>query len=475
MEHPPERWTLADLVDFEVLLKEREGTEVSRREREAVEAALAGAGRKSRGEAVRRGFRAWLEVRRVQLGEESGERIALALRFTAFLAAVVGFLAGTSVMRGMLHLTSEGRSFHLWIFLAVTIGLQLLILVFTVAVYFVMRGKRPRVGIMGEVLGGVARRFTRKKSHEVWKSVLGSPGGAQSVLGWRLTTLSQGMGISFNVGLLAGLLGCLWVFEVFFYWDTTFRALVPGQLFAVAEFLAWPWSWSGIAPAPSREEVKDFSLLSGHFQLTEEGRRQWTAFLFMAIAVWGLLPRVILWMVAKRGEARILSSLAFQERRHRELWRQLIRDESEERFEGPSDGVVVVNVGGIEIDEEALRGYLLRRLRVHADALFNAEVLDGSGEESAFEAIRSAPLGVIFLVEGWALSPKQVRALYGRVREIDKERAVRFLVLGDLTDGHPVAPSEDDLAQWEAFGDSLRDPAVVVSPFRTETAAGEGS
>lgn len=468
MEHPPEKWKLPDLVDFEVLLSGAEDRKATRRERDAVSQVIGGAQDLSRGETVRRGLRAWLEERRTQERITSGERVALALRFTALLAAVVGFLAGTSVMRGLLHLTADGaRSYHIWIFLAVALGLQWLILLFSLGVFLFLRGKRRPVSMVGEVLGGIARWLVRKRESAGWESLWNPLSGSARVIGWRLTTLSQGMGVAFNAGLLAGFLGCLWFFKVHFYWESTFASLVHDQLFGLAEFLALPWSWTGVAVAPDRAEVETYNLVTGHFSPTEIGRMQWVWFLFTAMAVWGLIPRLILWTVAKRGEVRALRELNFQERRHRALWRQLVRHESgEQQFEGPADGAVVINVGGIELGEAALKEYLLRRLRVHAEEVFNAAVLDGTGEEEAFTAIRRAPLGVVFLVEGWSLSPKQMRVLYNRVRECDAERPMRFLVLGEIRDGIPQAPAPEDVAQWEAFVDDLRDPAVEVALFK---------
>jgi hypothetical protein len=122
-----------------------------------------------------------------------------------------------------------------------------------------------------------------------------------------------------------------------------------------------------------------------------------------------------------------------------------------------------------------VRGFLLRELRVNPEARFTAAVLDEDGEEEALEAIRSADLGVVFLVEGWALAPKQMRALYERVRAVGgPEIPVQFLVLGELQKGKPTPPEEDDWAQWAAFVDSLRDPAAEAVAFEEPVPAGGG-
>ena len=183
------------------------------------------------------------------------------------------------------------------------------------------------------------------------------------------------------------------------------------------------------------------------------------------MVVWGLLPRLVMWLACGWGERRSLARLDFQEARHRELWRQVTRVERSLGTEGPADGVVLLDVGGIGIEVEAVKEFLLRRMRVNPEALHAAAVLDAATEAAAWRAIRKAALGVVFLVEGWALSPKQMTAIYQRVRAGGKDRTLRFLVLGEITEGVPGAPSDEEFAQWKQFVDGLRDPWTEVVAY----------
>ena len=142
--------------------------------------------------------------------------------------------------------------------------------------------------------------------------------------------------------------------------------------------------------------------------------------------------------------------------------------------EGTADGVVVLDVGGSGVETGRLREFMLREMRVNPEARYEAAVLDESAEEEAWEAIRQAPLGVVYLVEGWSLSPKLMTAIHQRVRSHGEERLVRFLVIGEVVDGVPGPPAKADFDQWKVFVDGLRDPAAEIVAFEAPEPVREG-
>ncbi len=136
-------------------------------------------------------------------------------------------------------------------------------------------------------------------------------------------------------------------------------------------------------------------------------RATWYPFLFAAIFVWGLLPRLILWMFAVYKERTALSSLDFQAKRHRELWREMMGTRRRDVSEAPLDGVLVLDVGGTGLGQDSLRGFLLRRLRVNPGEWHEVGVWDEKGEESAAISIRNAPAGVVLLGGGLGAFPTE--------------------------------------------------------------------
>ena len=161
-------------------------------------------------------------------------------------------------------------------------------------------------------------------------------------------------------------------------------------------------------------------------------------------------------------ERRTLAALEFQEVAHRKLWRELSRVERMVTMEGMKDGVVLLDVGGLGLETGEIRPFLLKHLRVNPEKSYSVGILDAAEEREAWEAIRSAPCGVVMLVEGWSLSPKQMTVLIERIRrEAGQETVLRVLVLGDGL----VAPDDEDFKAWQDFVDGLRDPHLECVSF----------
>lgn len=461
------KWRLRDLVDFEVLLRSGEsgkrppGADPCRAAvREALEK------RRPRREGARRrlGLRVWLEARREGETAGWGRHVTGAVRLAGGLLGVIAFLFGIGLMRGLLvEVEDLGRCYHVWVFLAVSLGLQWLFLGLSTGGYLLVRRRTGALSVAEHLVAWLAGRFATVVDGEVWRRLLRGGEGYRPVVSWRVARMVQGAGVLYNLGLLAGFFGCLWFLKIGFFWESSLPAFSWPKLVQLMQVLALPWSWSGTALPPAWEE-QDFSLLRQRF-FDEEGGADWWPFMMMAIAVWGLLPRLLLWLGCLWREQRALAGLSFQEPRHRELWRELTRIDRGEPASGPADGVVLLDVGGIDVPTEALRGFLLRHLRVNPEARYTASILDEGREAEAWEAIERAPLGVVFLVEGWALSPKQMNALHKRFRSGDPERPLRFLVLGPIRGGLPSAPAAGDVTQWKAYVDGLRDPAVEVIAY----------
>ena len=263
-------------------------------------------------------------------------------------------------------------------------------------------------------------------------------------------------GVGFNLGLIAGLFGVLWFTEIRFFWESSLSQFGGESLGKVTRFLAAAWGGEGLTDG----QIAGLRDVSG-----ETGDANWNAFfrfIFFALMVWGLLPRVLLWLLAVWKERRTLAGLEFQDPEHRKLWREISRVERAVTMEGMKDGVVLLDVGGLGVDVEAIRPFLLQKLRVNPEKSFSVGILNASEEREAWEAMRAAPCGVILLVEGWSLSPKQMTALVERIRrEAGEETVLRVLVMGDGVS----PPEEGDFAGWQEFIDGLRDARLECIAF----------
>ncbi len=451
MANDAPRWTLEDLVDFEQAVASSPATPA------AVKTAVIAASRGLEGAAARRtGLRIWLE----ETGRNSAGR-----KFTSALAMVGGglsllmFLSGISATLGMLD--RERGGINVTLFLAILIGGQWLVLMFA-ALAWLMR-RRAAEGFSGvqALAGKLARRLAGNRDDAWWQHLMDGGGAPRAAVLWRLARMAQKAGIFFNLGILWGIVWLVLVKHIGFFWETTTEVAMFSILEKSCQFLSLPWSawWPGAVPSP--DQIRAASWQPG--LVLPPGPAVWWRFLLMATIAWGLLPRLVLWVLAWQTGRRALARLDFQGRSHRMLWREITGVDRVETDAPPLDGVLVLDVGGSGLTESALRPFLLRRLRVHPAAWQSTAVLDPGAEEEAARSLAKAPAGVVLLAEGWSLSPPRMISLHGKIRACaGPEAPVKFLVANVGTDQSPTAVTADERREWSRFVDSLRDPAAEV-------------
>ena len=449
-----EQWTLEDLIDFESEIAA--ATPTPPQLREAVVSRIG----KLDGAAARRvGLRVWLDGVRTT---SDGAKFTSALGLVGSGLALAMFLAGVSGVLGMVD--RERVGVHVTLFLAILIGGQWLVLVIAAVAWLARRRAAEGFSTVQAVAGKLARRVAGEKEAPWWGRLMHEKGPARAALLWRLARMAQAAGISFNLGILAGLAGLVLVKHVGFFWETTTEVAMHSLLERLTVFLSTPWAawWPGAVPDAA---VIDASRWVPDRELPP-GPAAWWRFLLMTTLVWGLLPRVLLWFLAWTSSRRSLARLEFQARSHRALWRDLTGAARVDTDERPLDGALVLDVGGSGLTAESLHRFLLRRLRVHPVAWHSVAVLDSGAETEAARALANAPAGVVLLAEGWALSPARMSALLAKIRSgTGRETPVKFLVANSGPDHLPAAPTPGERLEWERFVDSLRDPAAEVFFF----------
>ncbi len=443
-------WNLEDLVDFEVALHDSPtvNAEVGREVRDGLR------GRDGSDLDSRRwGLKEWLRSRKTG----SGKRVTTVTRMVGLLLLVMTFLLGVGVIRGMVTTVDGKSAINIWVLLAGTIGIQWLILLGGLAAFLLFRYWIGGMGWLKEITSSVVRKLAGKVSPDAWDSLIQGKGKQPSALGWRLTRVLQLGGVGFNLGLIAGLFGVLFFKEINFYWESSMSQFGGDALGKVTRFMAAAWGGGGMNEASVAE------LRSPRGEGAGEIWGVFLKFLFMSFTVWGLLPRVLLWLFAVRQERKTLAGLEFQDIAHRKLWREMSRVERSVVIEGPSDGVVLLDVGGLNLDTAELRPFLLQTLRVNPEKSYSVGTLDAAEEREAWAAMRNAPCGVVMLVEGWSLSPKQITALVAKLRrEAGEDTVLRILVMGDGV----AAPDDVEFKEWEKFTDGLRDPKLECIAYQ---------
>ncbi len=442
-------WSLENLVDFEVAVQQspRVDAEVGRRIREEIrEESLSDLSMR------RWGFKEWLRSKYTG----SGAKVVSVTRLLGVVLLIGTFLMGVGVIRGVVTKIDGNSSLNIWVLLAGTIGIQWLLLLGGLVTFLLARYWIGGVGWLKDLLSSLVRNLAGKMSPDTWQALIQGKGKQPSALAWRLTRLLQLAGVGFNVGLITGLFGLLWFTNVHFYWESSLSQFGGESLGRVTRFLAAAWGGGGL----SDSQIAGLKNVSG-----ETGGDNWDAFfrfIFAALFVWGLLPRLLLWALAVSKERKTLAALEFQDVEHRRLWREISRVERAVTMEGMKDGAVLLDVGGLGIETDKIRPFLLQRLRVNPEQSFAIGILDASEEREAWQAMNAAPCGVVLLVEGWDLSPKQISALIARIRKEAGEKTVlRILVMGDGV----KSPGDEDFMAWQGFVDGLRDPKLECVAF----------
>lgn len=456
-----DRWTLEDLIDFTVEIDA--SPRVTPESREAVSEAV----RNLDGVAAKReGLRAWLELVR---GESTGTRFLSALSMAGAVLCVLMFLAGISGVLGMLDHARNGVNVTL--FIVILLGGQWLVLLAALVAAMARRRSMEGFSLVQSAVAKVIRRFAGEGKTPWWSRLMGEGGAARGAVLWRVARVVQAGGICFNLGLLAGLGGLVMFRHVGFFWETTTEWSMHDLLCRLTRLMALPWSswWPEALPDP--DDIKATRWFPG--RELSPGPAVWWSFLLLALFFWGLLPRLLLWLLAWRSGGRALAALDFQSRPARALWRDLTTNSRADSDDKPLDGVLVLDVGGCGLTEESLRPFLLRGLRVHPSSWHQVAVLDEGSERGVSEALGKAPAGVVLLAEGWALSPPRMKALHERIRaRAGRETPMQYLVANVGAGNTPVPPSREELREWERFVDALADPHAEVHAY-ADAQAGE--
>ena len=222
-------WRLKDVVDFELLLEKTSLWKESWRGgvKDEVEQLRVGSSGITEVNCRRWGLRQMLEQVRGREHEQTGTRVVLSLRLVGLGFCLLMFLLGVALVRGQLvnyqYLDDQlgevtevtARGFNIWILLASTIGIQLLLLLISGSGYWLWRRWRGNISMLQGLLALAVRRFGAKHiERSRWSGILQSGMGMWH---WRLARLLQAAGVTYNVGLLVGLLGCLWFMQVWFF------------------------------------------------------------------------------------------------------------------------------------------------------------------------------------------------------------------------------------------------------------------
>lgn len=209
------------------------------------------------------------------------------------LVSALGFLLGILTMGGLL-LVEQQRPVNVLVFLALFVGLQLLLLVLTLgaSLFLAVRGDSAFTEAHFNIIHWLVRRSYQRLSKEL------RPDQFAPLLRWLMLSLGQLFGVCFNAGALIALLTILLLVDRSFGWSSTLD-ISAGGLHQLLNAMAAPWSWFWPAAGVDMTLVENtrYQSLQQHFDAEQvQAMRRWWPFLCAAILFYGLLPRVLLWI-----------------------------------------------------------------------------------------------------------------------------------------------------------------------------------
>ena len=357
-------WSLADVVDFEMLLHEDKGQAekpLDTRDRKIFVEAIRPQLKEDETRSPPRSglFRCWLEARRKgrsATGNEllPGDAVDSATGVVSTLLFLFGLLVGLVVASSLLRYQTgqAGQvgagnpavnvSWYLWILVGVQVALAVLGLLGVLSLRFNLLPEGLRNLFTG--MSGVVRRVwlwaagkfrIEASQRESYRRYAGLAQARGSIYGSVLTTRSlrlvQVFGVAFNLAALLTTFLILLGSNRSFGWESTVIEK-SDNVHAVVKTMAAPWSWIwGEGEGyPSLKQVEDSRISAYKADVNEveaDARRSWWRFLLLAVFTYGLLPRLILYGLTSLTLRRNLKNLKFNHADCQRLYDRMITPE----------------------------------------------------------------------------------------------------------------------------------------------------
>lgn len=312
-----DRPILADLVDLSVQVDLDAGSnpaDLRRRDRAIGQELAHLAGKPWRQ------LQQWLRKVNPDKPAQAGDTAVKMLRRMVLILFLLGLLVGWGASLGIFSYNGT-RPVNVVNVLAAFVGVQLLLLLLTVIIVLpsnllrLLPGARQVQDFIGQLSPGrlvpIAVRYLPAEYRLSLGAALGRQKANHIAYGraqkWLILQFSQIFAIAFNIGALACCLYLVTVSDLAFSWSTTLRVDSQSFHWFITQ-LAWPWrDWLPSA-VPSIDIISDtryFRFNKGMLPnatgspINVAALGQWWQFLLMAIACYGLLPRLCMFALTQ--------------------------------------------------------------------------------------------------------------------------------------------------------------------------------
>ncbi len=261
-----------------------------------------------------------------------------AYQLASIFALCIGAVMGAGVALSLL--VYNGREpVNVSIFLLVLVFSQLFLVGLTI-IFLILNSFRNRDKVPHPAISLVSRLFSLLlkwlaskipvKSLQEFQAAVGNMRMMGQVYGsvyiWPFFLLIQLFGIGFNLGALSATLLRITCVDLAFGWQSTLE-FGPYTAYSIVRFLAAPWAWllpqgAGF-PDAAQIEGSRMILKEGIYHLATKDLVSWWPFLCMCMLVYGLLPRIGLFVLGRFMLRRSLRQINFNTARFRPVIRRM--------------------------------------------------------------------------------------------------------------------------------------------------------
>ncbi|MBQ4492379.1 MAG: DUF2868 domain-containing protein [Deltaproteobacteria bacterium] len=343
---PFTRWLTEDVLDLEYFLhadKESGCDKETLKQRDRsifgkIQANFAGKGdlaAENTPEARRYLIKNWLEARRGKPGDKQlpGELFHSTLTILKWAISILGALSGMGLALSLLQYDGkEPINIAYYIGLLIVLQFVIFILLLTFGMWRKLSARfftslwwdhLSRLLLTLKPEAHKAARHTSSELREQMYALCGQLRIHQSIYGnlflLMLSPITLLFGLFFNVAALVVTLVKLFFTDLAFGWQSTL--LSSDQVHRVAEIIALPWSWMKGIGLPTLEQVENSHIIlkDGVFHLQTPDLTSWASFLCLGLLFYGVLPRILIWLLSLWKQRRALARLDFSHASCRKL------------------------------------------------------------------------------------------------------------------------------------------------------------
>lgn len=261
---------------------------------------------------------AWLSALRHQWPEETspGDQVDTAAHKCGALIILAGCIFG--IGGGLSFFTYTGKTpLNVFVFLLLFLLPQFLFLAILLFKATFSRFLNKNITLISQLFSSlftlVLRRTTGRAEFHLRNLKLGEETTlVKTIIQPTLFSFSQLFAVAFNGGLLFITAFRVATTDLAFGWQTTLQ-FGAEKLSSLVQLMALPWSWflpENIShPSLSQIEGSRIILKDGIYHLATENLISWWPFLLLALLVYGLLPRLLLWIFGVRMQRQALNRI----------------------------------------------------------------------------------------------------------------------------------------------------------------------